>query len=328
LLYLLATGESLVAALRSADISSGDPDVLANMVFVKPGWDRVLELGNGYYMVHPAQLLNPVVPVAFLVGLPFLVARLKHSPAARLLVGMLLAPALVCFVPPVATFFGDHVILPGQMWRLAWPIPLAASLTVGWLVWEMTRLAQAGLRSSGGSRRAGRFLPLVLVCALMVAAAPVSTGQAGAVYQAVGGARSQGLCFDPAFHWMRDNIEETSVVLAPDLENTCIPAYSAKANVVSLRGGLLLKVLSALHSRAPGRIEVPQGTLDVRNFFYRSTPAEKIRILDRYEAEYVMVPADSPLNATLGSRPGFAAVYTSAGGYSLYAVNRGEAHDR
>jgi hypothetical protein len=65
---------------------------------------------------------------------------------------------------------------------------------------------------------------------------------------------------------MRDNIEETSVVLAPDLENTCIPAYSAKANVVSLRGGLLLRVLPALQSRAPGRIEVPQGTLDVRNF--------------------------------------------------------------
>ncbi len=117
-------------------------------------------------------------------------------------------------------------------------------------------------------------------------------------------------------------------MLAPDLENTCIPAYSAKTNVVSLRGGLLLRVLPALQSRAPGRIEVPQGTLDVRNFFYRSTPAEKIRILDRYEADYVMVPAGSPLNATLGSRPGFAAVYTSAGGYSLYAVNRGEALDR
>jgi hypothetical protein len=79
LLYLLATGESLVAALRSADISSGDPDVLANMVFVKPEWHRVLELGSGYYMVHPAQLLNPVVPVAFLVGLPFLLPRLKRS---------------------------------------------------------------------------------------------------------------------------------------------------------------------------------------------------------------------------------------------------------
>ena len=324
LLYLPATGESLVAALRSADISSGDPAVLANMVFVKPGWHRVLELGNGYYMVHPAQLMNPVVPVAFLVGLPFLLPRLKRSPAAQLLVGMLVVPAVVCFVPPVATFFGDHVILPGQMWRLAWPIPLAASLTVGWIFWETTRLARAGLRSCGGPSRVGRFLPLLLVCALMIAAAPVSAGKAAAVYQAAGGERSPGMCFDPAFLWLRDHVEEASVVLAPDLENTCIPAYSAEANVVSLRGGLLLRVLPALQSRAPGRVEVPQGTLDVRSFFYDSTPKEKLRILDRYDADYVMVRADSPLDETLGFRSGFAAAYTSAGGYSLYAVNRDE----
>jgi len=321
LLYLLATGESLVAALRSADISSGDPDVLANMVFVKPEWDRVLELGGGYYMVHPAQLLNPVVPVAFLVGLPFLFPRLKHSLAARLLVGMLVVPAVVCFVPPVATFFGDHVILPGQMWRLAWPIPLAASLTVGWLFWELTRLARAGLQSSGGSRRVGRFLPLVLVCALMVAAVPVSVGQVRTVYN--GGAQSQGMCFDPVFDWMRENIEDTSVVLAPDLENTCIPAYSAEANVVSLRGGLLLRVLPALQGRVPERIEVPQGTLDVRSFFYGSTPEERARIIERYGANYVMVREGSPLKETFESRPGFATVYNSAGGYSLYAVSRG-----
>lgn len=322
LLYLLVTGESLVAALRSADISSGDPAVLANMVFVKPEWHRVLELGNGYYMVHPAQLLNPVVPVAFLVGLPFLLPRLKRGPAAQLLVGMLVVPAVVCFVPPVATFFGDHVILPGQMWRLAWPIPLAASLTVGWIFWETTRLARAGLRSCGGPGRVGRLLPLLLVCALMVAAAPVSAGKAMAVYQAVGGARSPGMCFDPAFRWVRDHVEEASVVLAPDLENTCIPAYSAEANVVSLRGGLLLRVLPALRGRAPGGVEVPQGTLDVRSFFYGSTPEEKLRILARYDADYVMVRAGSPLNETLGSRPGFATAYTSPGGYSLYAVNR------
>ena len=324
LLYLLATGESLVAALRSADISSGDPDVLANMVFVKPEWHRVLELGSGYYMVHPAQLLNPVVPVAFLVGLPFLLPRLKRGPAARLLVGMLVVPAVVCFVPPVATFFGDHVILPGQMWRLAWPIPLAASLTVGWIFWDTTRLARAGLRTCGGSRRVGRFLPLVLVCALMVAAAPTAVGKAAAVYQAVGGMRSPGMCFDPAFRWIGDHVDETSVVLAPDLENTCIPAYSAEANVVSLRGGLLLRVLPALQSRAPGRVEVPRGTLDVRSFFYGSKLEEKLRIIERHDADYVMVRAGSPLNETLGFRPGFAAVYTSAGGYNLYALNREE----
>jgi uncharacterized membrane protein len=163
-------------------------------------------------------------------------------------------------------------------------------------------------------------LPLVLVCALTVAAAPVSVDQARAVYH--GGTQDQGICFDPVFGWMRDNIEETSVVLAPDLENTCIPAYSAEANVVSLRGGLLLRVLPALQDRAPDRIEVPQGTLDVRSFFYGSTAEERVRILDRYDADYVMVRADSPLNETFESRPGFAPVYTSAGGYGLYAVNR------
>ena len=236
LLYLLATGDSLVAALQSADISSGDPAVLANMVFVKPEWQRVLELGHGYYMVHPAQLQNPVVPVAFLVGLPFLFTRLRRSPTAQLLAGMLVVPAVVCFVPPVATFLGDHVILPGQMWRLAWPIPLAASLTVGWIVWEATRLARVGLRSIGGSRRLGRLLPLALVCALMIAAAPVLAGKAETVHGALVGARDTGMCFDPAFRWMRDHVEKGSVVLAPDLENTCIPAYSANTNVASLRG--------------------------------------------------------------------------------------------
>ena len=320
LLYLLATGESLVAALRSADISSGDPAVLANMVFVKPEWNRVLELGGGYYMVHPAQLLNPVVPVAFVVGLPFLFPRLGRSLAARLLVGMLLVPAFVCFVPPVATFFGDHVILPGQMWRLAWPIPLAASLTVGWLFWDLTRLARAGLRDSGGSRRVVRSLPLVLVCALTVAAAPMFVDQARAVYR--GDARGPGTCFDPVFGWMRENIEEPGVVLAPDLENTCIPAYSAEANVVSLRGGLLLRVLPALQGRVPDPIEVPRGTLDVRGFFHGSTPEERVRIIERYDADYVMVREGSPLNGTFGSRPGFTPVYTAAGGYSLYAVDR------
>ena len=136
------------------------------------------------------------------------------------------------------------------------------------------------------------------------------------------------MCFDPAFRWIGDHVEETSVVLAPDLESTCIPAYSAKANVVSLRGGLLLRVLPALQGRAPGRIEVPRGTLDVRDFYYNPTLAEKVRILDRYGADYLMVPADSPLNRTLGFQPGFEAVYTSAGRYSLYAVNRGEVPGR
>jgi hypothetical protein len=113
-------------------------------------------------------------------------------------------------------------------------------------------------------------------------------------------------------------------VLAPDLKNTCIPAYSAESNVVSLRGGLLLRVLPAMQSRAPDRIEVPQGTLDVRrSFFHGSTSGERARIMERHDADYVLVREDPPLKEAFGSRPGFAPVYNPAGGYSLYAVKRG-----
>ena len=322
-LYLVATGKSLVALLLSADINSEDPDALANMVFVKKEYEtRLLELGDNFYMVHPARLLDPAILAVLLVGLPFLLWRLKRSLAAQLLAGMLLVPAAVCFVPPIATFFGNHVVLPGQMWRLAWPIPLAALLTIGWMLWESTRYAQIGLNSTGESPRLYQFLPLVLLCAMMVAAIPKSVDEAKAVYHTVRGTQSSSACFDPIFGWMQNNIKEPSVVLAPDAENTCIPAYSAQANVVSLRGAILRRVLPALKKRAPGQINVPQGALDVRNFYFRSTLGEKLRIIQRHEVDHVMVPSGSPLNGPLKSQPGFTAIDTPGERYTLYAVNR------
>jgi hypothetical protein len=130
-LYVLATGGSLISILQSADISSGDPDVLDNIVFLLPWREKILELGDTYYIMHPSLLLNPAILVALLVGLPFLLWRLKRSLAAQLLVGMMLVPTIVCYVPPIATFFGDHLVSPGQLWRLTWPVPLAALLSVG-----------------------------------------------------------------------------------------------------------------------------------------------------------------------------------------------------
>jgi Family of unknown function (DUF6077) len=321
LLYLLATGESLVAMLKSADINYGDPAVLANMVFVKEGSQRVLELGDNYYMVNPERLLDPSILIAFLVGLPFLLWRLKRSLAAQLILGMLLVPTVVCFVPPVATFFGNHIVVPGQLWRLAWPVPLAAFLAVGWMVWELIGCAQTGLNSFGESPRVAHFLPLMLVCALMVAVAP-NVAEAKAVYQAIEGTERPSPCFDPVFDWIQDNIKKTSVVLAPDKENTCIPAYSTHANVVSLRGGLLLRALPALEKRVPGQIEVPQGDLDVRSFYRRSTVEGKVRILQRYEVDYLIVQTNSPLMRLLKKQPGLTPINIPSDQYVLYAVKR------
>ena len=321
-LYLLVTGDSLVAVVQSADINSGDPDVLANMVFLLPSREKILELGDNYYIMHPSLLLNPAILVALLVGLPFLLWRLKHSLASQLLVGMLLVSTAVCFVPPIATFFGNHIVSPGQLWRLAWPIPLAALLAVGWMLWEMTRYAQIGLNEPEGSRRAARFLPLVLMCALMVAAAPASAARVRDVYRATEIPPTVQSRFDPVFGWMHDHIGKPSVVLAPDLVNVCIPAYSSEANVVSLRGEQILRHLAALKQLVPGQIEAPQRALDVREFFHRSTLEEKIRIIERYKVDYVMVRADSPIDGTLKRQPGFTAIDTPGERYSLYAVNR------
>jgi uncharacterized membrane protein len=109
------TGESLSAVLANSDINSGDPDVLRNMVFVQPGRMRIFELADGTYMMHPSLLLNPVIVAAFFVGFPFLLWRLRRSLAAQLLLGTMYLTAVVVYVPPVATFLGDNVILPGQL---------------------------------------------------------------------------------------------------------------------------------------------------------------------------------------------------------------------
>jgi uncharacterized protein DUF6077/uncharacterized protein DUF6541 len=322
-LYVLATGNSLTAFLKSADINSHDPEVLSNMAFVRPEWEHILPIGGGFYIMHPSLVLNPVILIAFLLGLPFLLWRVRRSLAAQLLLGVLLLTTVVCYVPPIATFVGDRIVLPGQLWRLAWPIPLAALLTLGWMAWEVTRRVEAYLSGLDIARRGARFLPLVLVGALMVAATPPTVAGAESVYRTdEEAAQVKRDCFDPIYYWMRDHVMEPSVVLAPDLENTCIPAYSASADVVSLRGGLILDVLPELERRVDGEVSVPRGALDVQTFFSRPTSEEVIPVLRRHDVDYVMVPKGKPrLSELLVRLPGVVATFSPKQGYHLYVVD-------
>jgi len=111
-------------------------------------------------------------------------------------------------------------------------------------------------------------------------------------------------------------------MFAPDLENTVIPAYSAQANVVSLRGGLILDILHVLNKRVPGRIEPPLGALNARTFFSGPTLQERMRILRYYMDDYVLVHANSPLDSQLQHLPGFRYLDTPGKRYCLFAVNR------
>jgi hypothetical protein len=316
------TDESLSQALADSDINSGDPDVLRNMIFVSPERNRIFELADGSYIMHPSLLLDPVIATAFLIGLPFLLWRLNRNLAARLLFGMMYVTTVIVYVPPIATFLGDNVVLPGQIWRLAWPVQLAAVLTLGWLMWTATDYVTRWLRGFGPARHLAGALPILLVIALTAATVPQARQGMESIEAHRETSRESGFYpSDPIYPWFRDEIRSPVVVLAPDIQSARIPAYSSEANVVSRRGGLVLRVLPELQKRTPGQIEVPQGSLDVREFFSGTTLQESVEILRRNNVDYVMVDKDSQLSGSLERLSGFTPVETPSERYDLYAVD-------
>lgn len=325
LAYALITGKQLSSELYSADISGTNPVVLANMVFVLTN-KNIWDLGNGLYMMHPAVVLNPVVATAYLLGCPFLIWRLRRSLAAQLLLGTLVFTTIVCYVPQIATFVGNNIIAPGQLWRMAWPIPLAALLTVGWMVWEICWYVAKFLKKFEGAQRMAGLVPLVLVAVLVVAAAkPAYAGVTGAyargVYAPEKVPLAQYFRFDPVFRWMQHNIKKPSVIMAKDPDNLAIAAYSANANVVSLRGDRLLQNLDALERRVGRKIKVPQGELDVHKFYSEPPSRESYQILRRHKVDYVMALTHTPFCEKLNHLPGFDLMNTPGDRYSLFAVD-------
>jgi hypothetical protein len=126
---------------------------------------------------------------------------------------------------------------------------------------------------------------------------------------------------DPIFGWLDEEITSPTVVLAKDIPSASIPAFSSEANVVSRRGSLLLRVLPLLEERAPDRIELPQGSLDVREFFRGTTLARGVEILRRNEVDYLVVEEDSRLAQTPEREPGFERTGEPSERYDVYGVD-------
>ncbi len=94
--------------------------MIANMVFVRPEREKLWEFADGSYVMHPALIFeDQVIMAAFLIGVPFLLWRVRRSLAAQFLLGMLLLSTVVVYVPQIATFVGDNLVLPWQIHRLA-----------------------------------------------------------------------------------------------------------------------------------------------------------------------------------------------------------------
>ncbi|HEX2740261.1 MAG TPA: hypothetical protein VHM69_07420, partial [Rubrobacter sp.] len=320
---LLFAGRSPAAVLYSADINSTPPKVLEYTVFITESWRHIYELGAGYYIMHPWLLVNPVILGTYVFGVPFLLWRVRTSVAAQFLLGGLAVVSVAVYVPPIATFIGNDLIVPGLLWRLAWPIPLLALLTAGWMVWEALGYAEARLSGLGMQRGVTRVLPLALVVLLTAAAAPPSVEKAVGLYRKFDVARTTDYHPDPIYPWIRDNMNEPGVLLARDSANNAVPAYSASLNVVSQRGEGMIRDREKLEKLAGSEIDIPRRYLDVHSFFFGPTlDEEAYDILRRYQIDYLMVYAGSPLDERLKSLPGFSHMEDAPRyKYSLYTVD-------
>jgi hypothetical protein len=320
---LLFAGRSPEAVLFSADINATPPKVLEYTVFITESWRHIYELGDGYYIMHPWLLLNPVILGTYVFGVPFLLWRVRTSVAAQLLLGGLGVVTVAVYVPPVATFVGDYLIVPGLLWRLAWPIPLLALISTGWMIWEALSYAEARLKGFGIGRSVTRVLPLALVALLTAAAAPPSVEKAVELYRKFEIARTTNYDPDPIYPWIKGHVQDPGVLLARDSANNMVPAYTTSLNVVSQRGEGMIRDREELEKLAGSHINIPQRYLDVHSFFFGPTlDREAYDILRRNHADYLMVYAGSPLDERLKTLPGFSSEDNAPREkYSLYNVD-------
>lgn len=313
--YLLLTESPLLSRLDTLD-----PALVENRLRIWEDQERLLVLGESSYIMHPSLVSTPVIAGAYLIGVPFLIWRAGRSLAAQMLLGLLLFFAVLVYFPPVATLAGEYV-RPWLIYRLAWPIPLAALLTVAWIVWELLEYATRRF----GPERLRAAVPLaalILVVVLAAAAAPRALAGIRTVDAVDEAPQENASCVDPAFDRMRETVDDRSVVLAPALENSCVPAYSSLTNVVSYRDQFQEESASG-ETEGSGQSRSSRKARDVRSFFESDTVGSAmIETLQRYEVDYVLVPTGTPLAVQLGHLPGFTPRDTPGGRYHFYTVDR------
>lgn len=312
-IYLLLTGGSF-------SLGDSDPARDAKLLYSAQEQQRLLLLGEDSYMMHPALLLEPVILAAYVVGVPFLLWRVRRSVPAQALLGILLVVPTLVYVPPIATFLAG-LIEPWHLWRLAWPLPLAAYLTLGWIGAESIAYAQARLGDSRPVRLLAPLLPVILVAVLALFAAPAATTGARSASGAGEIPLNRTSCMDPIFPWMRNTIKTTTMVVAPDAENSCIPAYVTLANVITYRSTGLLAVQDNVQEPAEG--QVIQIARDAKKLFKsRAVDTRMVQMLQQNNAEYLLLLASSQLNTQLPHLAGFSEMDAPGERYRLYRIER------
>ena len=268
------------------------------------GLDDVVELGrlnssvnryrlwllNGDRLIlHPAVFLQPVIIAAYLV-FPFIFRRKKDHHAAHLLGGTLLLLPILLYFPPFAYLVGK-VVTPYLLWRLAWPIPVLAVLTLGWGLWL---LLEKPIQRFETNETGSRIKPIIYAGIIIIIAAMampnITRGlrnhfekRAGIKYSTC--SRAENVLF------FLDNLASKNDmnILSSQNLNFCIPGYAGLANVVEFRGYGTVNRLSEDY--------LPDSLLRLEDVDYFTSAVliddQIIEILTRYDIDYVLVEKDN-----------------------------------
>lgn len=136
-------------------------------------------------------------------------------------------------------------------------------------------------------------------------------------------------CLEPVYRWIGKTIDEPSVVLARDRENSCIPVYSADANVVSIRGGRLISEREELEKVSSEKVEIPERALEAYRFSNATELDEDlVRLIQRNRVDYVLVTRPNlERDIESGIRQGgeiLSRTDSPKGKYNVYRVNQRE----
>ncbi len=252
--------------------------------------ERIFIVGNGY-ILHPRLILQLIQIPAFL-ALPILFRRMKRSRSARLLFGMIVFVTLVLVIPPTAEILGT-LVTPSLLYRLAWPLSIAAVLTVGWLSWDLlTRFAPRHVHALG-------LASLVVVG--IVGAPQIKWNLTWLSEFKANLNRNYCVQSSPLLRPFQTMLTNKTVVLGDsDATDFCLVAYAHNANVVEFHGTNGVRTFIYTD-----RVDEGWQRLFDAEYYHNAEFVDNrlLSIFKRWNVGYVIVALDSPLEPQLAHLP-------------------------
>ncbi len=303
---LLAGGiPALIAAAAAnayGEIPGGLNDIIADPGLPKRihytlDQERMLMLSNGSYILHPRLVFQGLHILAF-IGLPILIWQARRHRSARLLLGILTLIPIIDLLPPTAMLLG-RLVTPALLFRFHWPISIAAALAVGWgawviLDWLLRRVTVPPLRAG---------LALAAMASVLVVSFPQLQYSFKWLHEhQINTTVNDNFCTyaAPLLSPLKQLAPTSTFVLAESDIDLCLTSYAPYANVLEFRGTNAVRYYP-ITNRDEGWRRVYDS-----EYYSQAELVDNhlLDILNHWDAKYLIVRLDSPLETELRHLPG------------------------